>query len=502
MRVAKTKPDVKNRIAANGNGHSNGGAITIHDARSMFGALTSIMGTRAAVSSYLGKSYGGDRDIYEALGRNKLPQFNDYMARYLRQDIAKAIIDVPVNACWRKTPKITESEEDETAFEKSWELLAKKLSAYRYFSRVDRLASIGEYAVLLIGFNDSAQMWQPVRRATDVLYLMPYSQANASISTYVTDTKDPRYSLPETYSINMRGSGAANTITSKKVHWSRVLHVTEDNLDDDIRGLPRLQAVLNVLQDLELVAGGCGEMFWRGAFPGFGLKADPDYQFTDQTEAQIEDEANEYVHKMRRFMRLTGVSIENIAQQIADPSPQATLFMKLISATSRIPMRILFGSEQGELASSQDEVNWYATVDERRTGHCEPMILRAFVNRCIDVKVLPTPKDDYQCEWPELLRHSEKEKAEIAKIKTEALSTYAQSGVEVYMPPEFYLEHVHGYDRDDLDKLDDMLETQENDADGDGNETISDDGDPDASDDETNDPEPETKEPTGETAAE
>ena len=45
-------------------------------------------------------SYDGSRDIYKALGYPKEITWQNYWARYGRQDIAKAIIDRPVKASW------------------------------------------------------------------------------------------------------------------------------------------------------------------------------------------------------------------------------------------------------------------------------------------------------------------------------------------------------------------------------------------------------------------
>ena len=56
-----------------------------------FAAMASILlegslSGRANILSRLGKSYGGDRDVYEALGYPTVIGFNDYAARYERQD--------------------------------------------------------------------------------------------------------------------------------------------------------------------------------------------------------------------------------------------------------------------------------------------------------------------------------------------------------------------------------------------------------------------------------
>jgi len=455
---------MKSEPISPGNGKPAG---LIAVARQAFQALSSIA-TRAAVSAYLGKSYGGDRDIYTALGYNKTPVYRDYYSHYLRQDVARAIIDVPVRASWRKIPLVSESEADETEFEKAWTGMSQALDIWHYFSRVDRLAGIGEYAVMLIGFDDVAQLAEPVRRAGKVLYLMPYSQENAVISTYVTDSKDARFGLPSAYSVRMRSVLGAAASTQQIVHWSRIIHVAEDTLDDDVLGLPKLQPVLNRLQNLELVAGGSAEMFWRGAFPGLEFHLPETARLGTQTEALMEAEIEEYIHGLKRYIRTVGMDVKAIEQQLSDPSPHVSVFLDLICAAARIPKRILLGSERGELASTQDESNWYAGIDDRRRLHCEPNILRAFIIRCQDVGVLPATPDGYQVRWPDLMAQDDKTKAEVANMKSSALSQYVSSGAETLMPPAFFLQHVMGFDRDQMDQLEEIQNKFDNLANGSG----------------------------------
>ena len=58
---------------------------------------------RLALASQMGFQYRGDRDVYQALGYplQASLNYNQYYERYLRQDIAKAIIDRPVKASWK-----------------------------------------------------------------------------------------------------------------------------------------------------------------------------------------------------------------------------------------------------------------------------------------------------------------------------------------------------------------------------------------------------------------
>lgn len=421
-----------------------------------FVQVFSAIADRAAIASRLGKSYAGDRDLYEALGYKTLPTYTDFVGRYKRQDVARAVINAPVNACWRVPPRITESEEKETAFEKKWNDIVKKRQVYRQFSRVDKLAGIGNYAVLLLGFNDNKTLADPVENASELLYLQPYGQSNASISTYENDSGEARFGLPKMYSLTMKQGTKTSSV---RVHHSRIVHIAEDLLEDNVEGLPKLEVVLNRLEDLERVVGGSAEMFWRGAFPGLGFKKDPDATFDPQTKAELTEQIESYMHGLKRYLRLENVSIESIAQQVSDPSKHADVILTLISAATRIPKRILLGSERGELASSMDEKNWLQIVDDRRTNHCEPSILRPVLDQLIDVKILPTPVDGYSVEWSDLMAPSDKEVAEVGAVRAKAIKDYLSSpGADIFVPPEAFLRKVLGFTQDEIDEINKILE--------------------------------------------
>jgi len=287
---------------------------------------------------------------------------------------------------------------------------------------------------------------------------MPYSQGSASIQSYENNATNERYGLPTQYSIIM-SVGATSASTSVRAHWSRVIHIAEETTENDVFGTPRLEAVVNRLEDLERVVGGSGEMFWRGAFPGFGLKLASDASVTDQTLTRLQKEMQEYLHGLKRYIRLQGIDIQELKPQVADPSKHVETIVDLISAATRIPKRILLGSERGELASKQDAQNWAEHIDERRRNHCEPKILRPFVDRLIQVGVLPTPAEGYTVDWPDLLTPSDKDKAEVGEIKARALKAYVDAiGASDVVPPEVFLRKFLDFTRDEIDQLNEMLD--------------------------------------------
>jgi hypothetical protein len=412
---------------------------------------------RATTAAKLGYSYGTKRDLYTALGYKLQPTYEDYLAKYKRQDIARAIIEAPIRECWRNVPEIIESQEDETEFEKEWAALADEKKIFQMLQRVDRLATIGSYAVLVLGLDDGGKLEEEATSATELLYLTPYSMGNASVATYEENPENERFGLPTMYDVQIKRG--ASTTFARKVHWTRVIHVAEDLLEDNIEGQPRLQSCYNRLQDLETVAGGSAEMFWRGAFPGYGFSVVPGASIGTQSLTDLQDEIEDYMHGLKRYLRLQGIEVKELAQQVADPSNHVAVLIDLIAAATRIPKRILLGSERGELASSMDEKNWLSTIDSRRKGYCEHTILRPLIDRLVELSVLSEPADGYTVDWPDLMAPSDKERVDIGLVRAQVLAAYTSAlGAETIIPPEVMMKTMLAFTKDEIEQIKEIIE--------------------------------------------
>ena len=278
---------------------------------------------RAQLAAKLGQQYGTDRDIYEALGYKKSIEYNDYAARYYRQDIAKAIIDRPVKITWRGELAIIESDDDkETALEKGWLDLEKRLKVTSRFVRLDKLTGIGEFGILFLGLSDAKNREdhaKPVVGSPKLSYIKPFGQGSVEISKYEARTADSRYGLPKEYTVQMTSTGVDDYSVDVKVHHSRVIHVTDETMESEVKGTPRLEVVYNRLMDLEKLVGGSAEMFWRGARPGFSGKLDKEFMMTPDTKEGLKDQIDEYEHHLRRFLVAEGVDWSTLEQQVSDP---------------------------------------------------------------------------------------------------------------------------------------------------------------------------------------
>jgi len=441
-------------------------------------SLVSVVSSRAQLQQQLGMSYGTDRDLYTILGYPKTITFSQYNARFTRQDIAKRVITAFPDATWTGKIEVSDNDsDDDSPFEEAWKDIVRKQKVYHYLRRVDTLSRVGQYAVLLLGFGDGKRLNTPVlsrkgkAAKRDLLFLQPYAQNHASILKLNDDTKSERFGMPDEYEVvvsldnstNSDITGASNMQTKSQtqtVHWTRLLHVAPDPTESDVYGTPALEAVYNRLQDLELTAGGSTEMFWRGAFPGMAMLARNDAEM-DMTETAMEDQMEDYIHGLSRYLKLQGMDVQTLSPNIAPGKDQIMVLVALVSGCTGIPMRILLGSERGELASTQDKKAWDERINERRTSMAEPLILRPFVNSLIEAGVLPEPEGGtFTVKWPEVDALSSKDMADVEETRMKTLKLWLDSGGDAVIPALQFLTEVLHVDQDKAEAmLEEALET-------------------------------------------
>ena len=424
------------------------------------------MVSRASLAARLGRQYGTDRNLYEALGYKTTLTYEDFLVRYERQDIAKAIIDRPVNATWQGSIHLVENpDKEDTALEKEWKTLSTDLNLKNKFARLDRLSGIGQYGVLLLGLSDAGSLERFARpvlsngnRKLKLRYVKPFGEDNAKIRRYVSDPKNPRYGLPELYDITIKN---ANDQRSRdvRVHHSRVIHIVGESLESEVLGIPRLEAVYNRLMDLEKLIGGDAEMFWRGARPGYQGKIKDDFQMTDTMYQDLKDQIDEFEHNLRRILVNEGIDLEALMQEVADPLNHVDVQLQMISAVTGIPKRILTGTERGELASTQDKQEWLSFVESRRDEYAEPNIIRPFVDRCMQYGVLPSKDVEYEIIWQDLFVLNEKARVEVGKGRAQALREYSQNPLAQYIiPAEAFVEIMLGLAPHEIARINTMRE--------------------------------------------
>jgi len=345
-------------MSPDSNGSNGSMKLNAEDVLALHSALTV---RRSSLANRAGSQYNGDRDLYDEFGYNNSPTFDDYLARYHRQGIAQTIVDAPARTSWRGGIDVVDQEDGETAFENELKKIDDEIKLLSTMSRADRLAGVGQYDVILIGYEGNTDFSQPVNPNADnqIEYVEVYKQGDVRIKNYVTDKFDRRYGQPNEYEIDLasQASSIDNDSTADvgigtEVHWSRVIHVPSDPvMEDEIFGTPRMEKVLNRLYDLEKVIGSSAEIWWRNADPGKQINIDDDYELSQDMIDDLEDQLEEYDHSLRRWIRTQGADIQQLTSQIEDPSPTFETIISDISASTNIPKRRLTGNETGERAS-------------------------------------------------------------------------------------------------------------------------------------------------------
>lgn len=400
-----------------------------------------------------GNLFDGRRKVWENLGyptvRERTAEY--YWARYKYQDIAKRIVNAPADGTWQKPPEVWEDPNPEltTPFEQAWAALHKRLHVYSMCKRLDRLAGIGRYGVMLIGARDGRDLKQPLGRLSgeaDVLYLSVYSESHAKVAKWDNDPRSPRFGLPVTYNIylaaDVMGSGIKSFFASSsmaEVHWSRVIHLADDLTEDEIFGTPRLEAVTNRLIDLEKIVGSTGEMYWNGANRGIQWDVDKDAKFTPEDATALDTQISEYLDGLRRMVKTQGVKANVLGSDQPKPAEALQACIALIAGTTGIPQRILIGTEAGKLGSTQDERAWTNRMEERRENFAEPFILRALIDRLISAGAIPMPAA-YYAGWQKLQAMNASERAQVGQrlaLGAKTLSEAITAGNSPITPGEW-----------------------------------------------------------------
>jgi uncharacterized protein len=417
-----------------------------------------------------------------------------YKSLYDREPVPARVVEVYPKECFQVQPTVFEDESADvvTPFEEAWDALGKQLrgeqsfyqeeessAIWTYLYDADVKSGIGHYAGILLGIDDGIPLNEPAEMITPtdgngkrkassdasrrLLFMRVFGESDMRINSLETDMSSPRYGQPTEYDISLidpteftsLGLGASLPTNRAVVHWSRVVHISEYG----VLHTPRMQPVLNRLLDLRKLQGGSAEMYWRGAFPGYAIKTQPQLGAdVDINREDVKQQLTDYSNALQRFLVLMGMDITALAPQVSDPSSQIGAQLDSICIQLGIPKRIFMGSERGELASSQDDAAWNDRLKQRQLGVITPRIIIPVVDRLISLRVLPRPAKGYRVSWPDLTSKSDEEKAGIATQRTQAVAAYTAGQLETTLAPMDFWTRIMGFTEDEAQSIIDNAE--------------------------------------------
>ena len=427
------------------NGHTSPAALRPLAWQSISQALAGMGYTGATLQPRLALALGWKQDLTA----------DDYYAKYQRQELAQRIIDIYPDYTWRLAPRITDDAQADpiTPFEAAYEALAKQHTLPMVWRTLDILMGLGHFAVLLLGVDDRAPLATPLRRARQLTYVSPYSEVWATIETWNGDDTSPRYLKPEHYRIDVgRGQTGMQTTRSRLtslstlVHWSRCIHVAENSFDGGMVGTPRLRSLYNALDNVTLLYGSSTLMFYRAGIGRYVAAVRDSAEIKTPADAEaMRHQFDEFIADLRQLIHVEGYDVSLLESSLASPKEQIEAHLQLIAAGAGIPQRILYGSERGELASTQDQTDWETTITSRQQNVMTPLFVRQTIDRLIAIGVLPVPQGgEYEVVWPPSRSTNPIRQAEIAERMGRAVAAYIAGQGELVVPVGEFRERYLG----------------------------------------------------------
>jgi uncharacterized protein len=439
-------------------------------------ALSTDLVNRVQFAVRAGLAWGMSRRIqlYQVLGYETRLTVQHYRALYERDGLAQRIVDLPPSETWVAGFQVIEDEDPEvdTDFERAARELGERLNLPQVFLAADQLAGLGHYSGVLIGAGYPGQpidLSKPlpanIGSPDNIIYLTPFAEDSCRVTKLDTDPASPHYGQPLTYEIvlGLPTGGSLGEVVPN-VHWTRVVHIAEKAHENKIYGVPRLRAVYDLLEALFKVVHGGAEGAWRRMDPGIYIDIDPELDIRpdpatgdglsdEDAEAaairQVEQKAQDYYQGMNRFIVGRGMQVTPLNANVKDYGANSDTLLKLIAASTGIPLRILTGSEMGKLASDQDRENANDRASERRMSFAEGVV-RQFFDRLIEHKALPKPKlndGKYLIQWGEAQKElTETEKATVTSAIALANSNQANAGDTIILTSSEIREKVWGLD--------------------------------------------------------
>lgn len=399
---------------------------------------------------------------------------------------------------------------------KSWNKQSSAQIVGDYLRRLDEQSGIGSFGLLLFGFSGDEPLWQPLQmkepalnqlvtnelpkkwpeykgeypRGTDeqyydvgqsapqqstspgsreLLYLRVFPESMVQVVEYDSNLNSPRFGQPIRYLITLNDQdnvhgGIGLPISSVYVHWTRVLHVSDNwhqGGANESFNPPRLKCIYDNLYSLAKVYGASGEGYWRMPFPWLSIETNP--QLGGQVQVNKSDLRNmmEQVRTgLQKEIYLSGMSAKTVGGSVTDPRVHVDIQIEAICIKLGIPKRVFMGSERGEQASTQDDEAWNDRKRARQNGYITTRIIVPFIDRLIAVGVLPEP-ETYHVVWPDVEALNAQAKATVASTLTTAISTWVTGGLEQVLPFKQFLVHILDMDPEVADAIIDAAEDNE-----------------------------------------
>jgi phage-related protein (TIGR01555 family) len=361
---------------------------------------------------------------------------DEYEDMYSRT-IGGNIVDKPANDTWREWFNLVTDDKGKE-FEEEARKLDRKLSTQGNFTISDRLNRLDGNSIIYIGVKDNKNADEALEKGSlksidDVLFLKTYRESEYTVTREEDKSKD-NFNQIISFTI---------TNTSKVIHASRVLTMSENHLGDPYtNAIPALMRPYNYIQSLENVSWAGSEAAFKYVVPpwivNFGDLGEPD----DTTQTNLQAQLDDFRTSARQTLMVGGISIEPLvgAGNMVDTEKIINKLLELIAGASNMPQRMISGSAAGELsAASADLMDYYASISSRQHNFAEPVV-RQYYSLLQFAGALP--EAEYSISWNPLFKLTDGETAALWEQRARAADILNGRSLEPILPPEVIISEV------------------------------------------------------------
>jgi len=416
-----------------------------------------------------GVSSDGKRSLYDIFKFPEELQFEELYSLFRRNGFANRVVAGISDRCWKAG--FTLEVDDEQILEDELKLLFNDRRMLAQTGKADVLNRIGNYSILYVGIpgQKPEEPLQPVSSGDlSKVYFSPFAEDGIDIVERETDPTNERFGLPTMYQVNVVSRGdeeeQVNTM-SRKVHWSRVVHLAEGSLDNPVEGVSALSPVYNAIYSIEKTNYSAAEAYFRNARGKIALEVDKDFKgiLDDTVREKMKDELEAFQNEWNDFMRLSGTEAKVLNTPQHDPKGTFDVNIAEVSSATGIPVRILTGEGSGQYAGNEDKAAYNAVIYDRQNSFCVPVVTR-LLEILSEANLLDIP-EEAKIVFPISSALNETEEADIILKKSQALQNTAQAigvGAPLFGEVTFqqWIEDVFGMDYDPDSIVDEIIDEQ------------------------------------------
>ena len=404
--------------------------------------------------------------------------FYDLYQLYKRNGVAKAVVHKTTAKTWETMPTLRESNEehDETGLEREIRRRFQKTRFWQQLKETDKRGLVGEYSGVILQLADGKGFDQPVDRVpgglNGLVNLIPAWEGQLQISQWDQDRKSPTFGEPVmmTFTESSVDSDQGKT-KSFYVHRDRVYIWSQDRTtfnDSD------MEASYNALVDMVKIRGSGAEGYWKNAKSQPVLEADSDVNFAqlaqmmgvsiDGLPEALDNVVADWNKGFDQSLILQGMEAKTLGVTLpSNPDQYYGIAAREVSAAWNIPEKVLFGSQTGERASTEDAAAWNRFNMSRRNDMVVPNIMDV-IDRLVKFKILP--ERDWHVDWDDLTGATEEQKFERMGKMADANQKMTATGGTVFTDDEMRAEvDMPPKEDDDISELDDTGDDEADESD-------------------------------------